>query len=131
MSRTYSLIRRYDLLTMFVAVSLWCVVLTLFRIFAFSGKGAARFSFLLLVVALAQYLLYPLGRPRTVSIVVGVLYVSAIVSFDTGGPRLQLFLGAFYGYLAGACIAAPPLISDLLRSKGHRSSSQENSTESD
>ena len=74
MKRIYSLSRRFDLTTVFIIVALWAAVLTLCRILAFTRPVTAYFSVLLLVVALAQFLLSPLGRPRTVSVVAGAAH---------------------------------------------------------
>ncbi len=138
MKRVYSFSRRFDLATVFIAVALWAVALTLCRILNSQWLETAYFSFLLLVVALAQFLFSPLGRPRTVSVVAGMVYAvvgALVLSFLPFGLILHLIpalmWGAFFGYIAGVCIAAAPLISDLIRSTARRGSSRENSTESD
>ena len=136
MKRVYSFPRRFDLTTMLVAVALWAGVLALCRILTFPWQATAFISFLLLVVALAQFLLSPLNRPRTVSVVAGVVYAvvgeSVLYGFITGRTVfLMMMMGAFLGYVAGVCIAAAPLISDLLHTAVRRDSSRDNSTESD
>ena len=137
MKRVYSFSRRFDLATVFIAVALWAVALTLCRILTFSWQVTAFISFLLLVVALAQFLFSSLGRPRTVSVVAGVVYAvvgeSLLFVYIANTVFLipTMMMGAFLGYVAGVCIAAAPLISDLLHSAARRGSSRENSTESD
>ena len=138
MKRVYSFSRRFDLATVFIAVALWAVALTLCRILTFPWQVTTFISFLLLVVALAQFLLSPLGRPRTVSVVAGVVYAvvgeSVLYGIPAGATLFiipAMMMGALLGYVAGVCIAAAPLISDLIHSAVRRGSSRENSTESD
>ena len=85
---------------------------------------------------MAQFLLSPLSRPRTVSIVAGMVYAvvgESVIYGPIDGITIlpAMMMGAFLGYVAGACIAAAPLISDLLHSAARPDSSRENSTESD
>ena len=76
-------------------------------------------------------------RPRTVSVVAGVVYAvvgeSLLFVYIANTVFLipAMMMGAFLGYVAGVCIAAAPLISDLIRSAVRRGSPREDSSESD
>ena len=126
MKHVYSFSRRFDLASMFVAVALWSAPLTLCRVLDLPRQASAGLFLLFLIVAGAQLLFSPLGRPRTVSVVAGVVCV--VVVCIAAAPEIVGFMlgGAFLGYLAGVCIAAAPLITDLIRSAARRFSGSKN-----
>lgn len=117
---THSLTCRIDLVTLLIAAGIWAAVLALLSVLQAPMGGFVIVGGIFVVVAVAQVAFAPLGRPRTVSMLAGIV-PTAVAEFLLRGPQSPLefpgviFAGAIYGYLAGVALAAAPLLASAVR----------------
>lgn len=136
--KVYSAPRRFDLSTIMVVTAAYALLFGVINMLFSSFGGAAGISSMVglfvTFVGIGQAFMYGGRKPRTASILVGVILTCSImlgpmVLFDSGRrvptmlPWILIYgtvTGAIYGYLAGVMVGGVFLVSDWLRRRFKR-----------
>ena len=133
-TKVYSVPRRFDLATLFVVTVAFALLFTLMRVLRWPMEVVLVVVALLVVVGLAQALLFKGKRPRLASRIAGTVFCTlatfAVLYFEPNSDEKVLaivlaavfagFWGILVGYIAGLAVAGVFLIADALRSLGAR-----------
>src|SRR5262245_22798055 len=108
-SKSYSVPRRFDLITIFVVISAFALLFAAMRALHFSAGTFAFVVGLIVVVVIAQAMI-PFA-PRSASILAGAAYCFVLV-FDAAIANPMVVI---LGYVVGTLIGAIFLIADRVR----------------
>lgn len=133
-AKIYSVPRRFDLATIFVVTLAYSLLFGAMSAVSFPPVASAMVAGFILIVGVAQALLFGGKKPRTASIIAGAaIYSIAMLGvWIAQGPRLysswQMLVpatfmvasGGMLGYIAGVVIGGVFLVADKLRNRFSR-----------
>jgi hypothetical protein len=134
-TRIYSAPRRFDLATVFVVTTAYCLLFAAMGAMGASGVVTLVIAGFITLVGIGQAVLYGGQRPRKASVVVGIglTWIGCAMPLVLSGARMigngmilgtVLYaatygsaLGALLGYLAGTVVAGVFLVTDRVRQR--------------
>jgi hypothetical protein len=122
--------RRFDLFTIFVITIAFSILFAGMRLLPLPPVASAIVGGYFALIGLGQAFLFRGNRPRTASVLVGMLYYALVtyILWQLGGPRsyatsdivvtgiFMLIFGAVLGFVAGALVGSVFMLADGLRS---------------